>query len=51
MKNKVIKKTFEILYCLYLMVCISGLYIGLPFWNFYRYLCKVGEKKYNEYFN
>jgi|2_EtaG_2_1085320.scaffolds.fasta_scaffold19755_4 uncharacterized iron-regulated membrane protein len=51
MKNKVIKKTFEILNCMYLMACIAGLYIVLPFWNFYRYLCKIGEKKYNEYFN
>jgi len=45
MKNKVIKKVLGILNCFYLMICIAGLYIGLPFWNFYRYLCKVGEKK------
>jgi len=51
MKNKVINKIFVVLNYLYLVVCIGGLYIGLPFWNFYRYLCKLVEKKYNKYFN
>ena len=51
MKNKILKDIPIIVSCLYHMICIAGLYVGLPFWRFYRYLCKIGEKRYQEYFN
>ena len=34
---------------MYLVICIIGLHIGLPFWKFYQHMCKAGEKKYNQY--
>jgi hypothetical protein len=40
-----IKSTFMILYY---MTTIAVLYMGLPFWNFYRYLCKLGQEKAGE---
>ena len=33
---------------LYYMVIIVLLYIGLPFWKFYCYLCKVGKERAGE---
>lgn len=49
MKNNFLKTFLIIINCFYLIICIGGLYIGLPFWYFYKYLCGVGEKKYKHY--
>jgi hypothetical protein len=42
---KGIKNGFMILYYL---ITLGLLYMGLPFWAFYRYLCKLGQEKAGE---